>query len=69
MKFKVEVTKTYVQTHIVEAEDIDHAKEIGSEISDFMESNQKTFFEGARNVTEVNSLSEVTYEPVQDYLK
>jgi hypothetical protein len=69
MKFKVEVTKTFVQTHIVEAEDTDHAKEIGSEISDFMEANPTTFFEGTRTATQVDDTSEVTYKPEQDHLK
>jgi len=69
MKFKVEVTKTYVQSHIVEADDADHAREIGSEISDFMEANQKNFFEGSRHVTQVDDASTTTYEPEQDYLK
>jgi len=69
MKFKVEVTKTYIQTQIVEADDADHAKQIGSEISDLMEANHTTFFEGTRTATQVDDVSEVTYEPEQDYLK
>ncbi|MEN3968259.1 hypothetical protein [Acinetobacter sp. BWR-L5] len=69
MKFKVEVTKVYVQTHIVEADDADHAKEIGSEISDFMEANHTTFFEGTRTASQVDDANEVTYKPEQDYLK
>lgn len=69
MKFKVEVSKIYVQTHIVEADDTDHAKEIGSEISDVMNMDHKNFFESTRNVTQVDDSSQVTYEPEQDYLK
>lgn len=69
MKFKVEVTKTYVQRHIIEADDADHAKEIGSEISDFMETNNITFFESNRHVAQVDDASPVTYEPEQQYLK
>jgi len=69
MKFKVEVTKTYVQTHIVEADDADHAKEIGSEISDFMEVNHQTFFESSRTATQVDDSRKATYKPEQNYLK
>ena len=43
MKFKVEVSRIYVQTHIVEADDEDHANEIGSEIDDVMDVNHKHF--------------------------
>ncbi|WP_121773834.1 hypothetical protein [Acinetobacter bereziniae] len=69
MKFKVEVSKIYVQAHIVEADDADHAKEIGAEISDVMSTDYKTFFESTRNVTQVDDSNQVTYEPEQDYLK
>lgn len=69
MKFKVEVSNIYVQTHIVEADDADHAQQIGSEISDFMETDEKTFFESEWDVAPVDASSEVTYEPVQDHLK
>lgn len=43
MKFKVEVSNIYVKEHIVEADDLAHALEIASEISDTMEANQQTF--------------------------
>lgn len=69
MKFKVEVSKIYSQTHIVHADDADHAREIAKEISDEMETNHKTFFESEWDVTQVDDASEVTYEPEQDYLK
>lgn len=69
MKFKVEVSRIYVQTHIVEADDEDHANEIGSEIDDVMDVNHKTFFESEWVVTQVDEALEVTYEPEQDYLK
>ncbi|WP_048764807.1 hypothetical protein [Acinetobacter sp. 243_ASPC] len=69
MKFKVEISKVYVQTHIVEADDVDHAREIATEISDGMVADHRTFYEGNRNVTQVDNASEVTYEPEQDYLK
>lgn len=69
MKFKVEVSRTYVQTHIVEADDVDHAREIATEISDEMVADSRTFYEGSRNVVQADDASEVTYEPEQDYLK
>lgn len=69
MKFKIEVVKTYIQNHIVEADDINHANEIGSEISSEMETNRHTFFESNWNATRVDDSSEVTYTPEQDYLK
>lgn len=69
MKFKVEVSRIYVQTHIVEADDEDHANEIASEIDDLMDVDHKTFFESEWSATQVNDASEVTYKPEQDYLK
>ena len=69
MKFKVEVTKVYVRTHIVEADDTDHAKEIGSEISDFMEANRTTFFESSCVTTQVDDSRKATYKPEQNYLR
>lgn len=68
-KFKVEVTRVYCVEHIVEAEDLDHAKEIGSEISDEMDVNHKTFVESEWNAKNTDEDSVVTYEPIQDYLK
>lgn len=69
MKFKVEVSKVYVQTHIVEADDKDHANEIASEISDEMKTDHETFYESEWKATQVNDSKKVTYEPQQDYLK
>ncbi|ENW79741.1 hypothetical protein F909_02844 [Acinetobacter sp. ANC 3929] len=69
MKFKVEVSKTYTKDHIVEADDADHAKEIAKEISDLMPINHQTFYESTWDVTQVDDLNKVTYEPEQNYLK
>lgn len=69
MKFKVEVTKTYVKDHIVEAEDENHAREIASEISINMEANRNTFFESTWDINQVDGDNKVTYEPEQEYLK
>ena len=68
-KFKVEVTKVYCVEHIVEADDLDHAKEIGGEISDEMKLNHDTFIESEWKAKQVNSSEEITYEPIQEYLK
>jgi hypothetical protein len=69
MKYEVSVTKTYVQKHIVKADDISHALEIASEISDGMETNHKTFSESSREAAPVGEAEKVTYEPEQNYLK
>lgn len=69
MKYEVSVTKTYIQKHIVKADDISHALEIASEISDGMEINYKTFFESSREASPTGEAKEVTYEPQQNYLK
>lgn len=69
MKFKVSVVKTYAQEHIIEADDINHANEIGSEISDVMETDFTTFIESNWDATPVLDDEKVTYEPVQEYLK
>lgn len=69
MKFKVEVTKTYTQDAIVEADDADHAREIAKEISDEMVTDFTTFYESNWDVTQADESSKVTYEPQQDYLK
>lgn len=68
-KFKVEVTRVYCVEHIVEAEDLDHAKEIGSEISDEMDVNHNTFIESEWKAKQVDDSEDATYEPIQDYLK
>ncbi|WP_151792488.1 hypothetical protein [Acinetobacter seifertii] len=69
MKFKVEVSKIYVKEHIVEADDLAHAFEIASEISDTMEANQQTFFESTWEAKPVSNEEKATYEPEQEYLK
>lgn len=69
MKYKVEVSKVYVQEHVVEAESIAHAMEIASEISEEMEATQKTFFESEWKATPIVGDEKVTYEPQQEYLK
>lgn len=66
--FKVEVTRVYCVEHIVEADDLDHAKEIGSEISDTMEMDNNTFIESEWKAKKTES-GEVTYTPEQEYLK
>lgn len=63
MKFKVEVSNIYVKEHIVEADDLAHALEIASEISDSMEANQETFFESEWEAKPVSNDEKVTYEP------
>lgn len=68
-KFKVEVTKIYCVEHIVEADDIDHANEIGSEISDEMKTNLETFIESDWKAKQVEDDAKITYAPVQEYLK
>lgn len=68
-KFKVEVTRVYCVEHVVEADDLDHAKEIASEISDEMDVNHKTFIESEWKVANASDLDVVTYEPIQEYLK
>lgn len=69
MKYKVEVSKVYVQEHVVEAENIAHALEIAAEISGEMEANHQTFFESNWEAAPVSEDKEVTYTPQQDYLK
>lgn len=69
MKFKVEVSKVYLQTHIVEADDEDHANEIAKEIDDVMRTNWETYWESEWKVKPVSDDTEITYEPEQDYLK
>ncbi|MEQ1088434.1 hypothetical protein [Acinetobacter seifertii] len=69
MKFKVEVSNIYVKEHIVEADDLAHALEIASEISDTMEANQQTFFESTWEAKPVSNDEKATYEPEQEYLK
>lgn len=68
-KFKIQVTNTHFQEHVVEADDLDHALEIGKEISDEMEADQTNFFEGSWQANPVSQDTEVTYKPVQEYLK
>lgn len=68
-KFKVQVNKSFCVEHIVEADDKDHALEIGSEIIDFMSCNDKTYFGGDWSAIEVGGDEVVDYEPLQDYLK
>ncbi|MFU8924929.1 hypothetical protein [Acinetobacter puyangensis] len=69
MKYKVEVTKTYVQQHIVEADDISHALEIASEISSEMEANRETYFDSSWEAAPVSKDEKTTYTPQQQYLK
>lgn len=66
--FKVEVSRVYFVEHTVEADDLDHAQEIGSEISDTMEVNHETFIESEWKAEQVES-GVVTYIPEQEYLK
>jgi hypothetical protein len=68
-KFKVEVNRVYSVTHVVEADDLDHAREIGSEITDEMEVNNSTFMESDWNARQVDDNEKATYEPIQEYLK
>ena len=68
-KFKVEVTRVYCVEHVVEADDLGHAKEIGSEISDEMDVNHSTFIESEWKAKQVDDSEGTTYEPIQDYLK
>lgn len=68
-KFKVTVSKVFCVEHVVEADDKDHAQEIGSEIEEFMDCNWKTHIESEWKAIEVDDDEEVTYEPEQEYLK
>jgi len=68
-KFEVEVSKIYFVKHIVEADDIDHANEIGSEISSEMPLDHTTFMESDWNSTQVEEDRKITYVPEQEYLK
>lgn len=63
------VSKVYYVEEIVKADDRDHALEIGSEISDFMGCNERSFHESDWDVVEVSDDYAVTYEPIQEYLK
>lgn len=67
--FKVMVSNVYYVEEIVKADDRDHALEIGMEISDFMECNERSFHDSDWEVVEVSEDYAVTYEPVQEYLK
>ncbi|WP_180060720.1 hypothetical protein [Acinetobacter sp. YH12135] len=69
MKFKIEVSKVYIQDAVVEADDADHAREIAKEISDEMVTDFTTFIKSNWNVAQVDDSEKVTYEPIQDYLK
>lgn len=63
-KFKVEVNRVYSITHIVEADDLDHAREIGSEITDEMEIGYSTFIESDWSAFQVDDNEKATYEPI-----
>lgn len=69
MKYQVEVTNLYVETHVVEADDIEHAREIGLEISDEMEADTNTYHSSGIDVQEAAEGESVTYVPVQEHLK
>lgn len=69
MKYKVKVERIYYVEHIVDAEGIEHAQEIGSEISDEMPVDWTTFVESNWEVDSTEQGCEVTYTPAQDYLK
>lgn len=68
-KFKIQVSKSFYVEHIVEADDKDHALEIGSEIEEFMECNLETYIDSEWDAIQVSDDECVNYEPVQDYLK
>lgn len=68
-KFKVQVSKSFYVEHVVEANDKDHALEIGSEIEDFMRCDWTTHIDSEWDAVEVGDDEKVDYEPVQEYLK
>lgn len=68
-KYRLEVVVEHFKEVIVEADDYDHALEIGSEVSEFMDTDHTTFNESNWKAVKVSDEEEVSYEPVQDYLK
>lgn len=68
-KYLVEVSKIYFVKHAIHADDEAHANEICSEISSEMDVNRTTFLESEWKVKEVNDDQQISYEPVQSYLK
>lgn len=68
-KYLVEVSKIYFVKHVILADDEAHANEICSEISSEMDVNHTTFLESEWKVKEVGDDQQVSYEPIQGYLK
>lgn len=69
MKYEIEVSRLYVNTIIVDADDEDHAKSIASEYSNEMPLNFNTFWESNWKVKQADQEQEITYTPTQKYLK
>lgn len=61
-KFKINVSRTYSATHIINADDLHHAHEIGSEITDEMDVNLKTYAGSDWSAVQVDDDETITYK-------
>lgn len=69
MKYKVKVERVYYKEVIVDADDYNHAVEIGSEVDDTMDLDHSTYQESNWDAELVSENEVATYVPEQDYLK
>lgn len=67
-KYKICVTRIHVDEIIVEATDLEHAQEIGSNYEDEMESTRDNHIESEWPVTKVSDDAVVNYKPKAKYL-
>lgn len=67
-KFKICVTRIHVEELIVEAVDLEHAQEIGSNYEDQMESTRDNHIESEWPVTPLSDDAKVNYKPTAKYL-
>lgn len=67
-KFEIEVSNIYVVTHVIEADDEDHAIQIADEVSELMETKMPDLFESELKAKPTDK-TEITYEPYQKHLK
>ena len=61
-KFKINVSRTYSVTHIVNADSLHHAHEIGSEITDEMDVNINTYTGSDWSAVQVDDGETITYK-------
>ena len=61
-KFKINVSRTYSVTHIIDADNLHHAHEIGSEITDEMDVNLNIYTGSDWIAVQVDDGETITYK-------